>query len=151
MIPAKRGDMYQRSAVPKKNSWRGTFPKSAAKLLRETDLKRQGSETMKKKLYFEAEKRLLDTDCIDSDDRCFRLRELFTTDIEGVESVGSVGSVFQKILLRFGQFLAGLVLTETESASGDACGLDGKEEIVVILPIEERHEVLQPLEAIVDK
>ena len=106
---------------------------------------------MKKKLYFEAEKRLLDTDCIDSDDRCFRLRELFTTDIEGVESEGSVGSVFQKILLRFGQFLAGLVLTETESASGDACGLDGKEEIVVILPIEERHEVLQPLEAIVDK
>ena len=48
MIPAKRGDMYQRSAVPKKNSWRGTFPKSAAKLLRETDLKRQRAETIKK-------------------------------------------------------------------------------------------------------
>ena len=46
--------MYQRSAVPKKNSWRGTFPKSAAKLLRETDLKRQDEENMKKKLYFEA-------------------------------------------------------------------------------------------------
>ena len=48
MIPAKRGDMYQRSAVPKKNSWRGTFPKSAAKLLRETDLKRHDTESMKK-------------------------------------------------------------------------------------------------------
>ena len=54
MIPAERGDMYQRAAVPKKNSWRGTFPKSAAKLLRETDLKRQGTETMKKNINFEA-------------------------------------------------------------------------------------------------
>lgn len=95
--------------------------------------------------------RLLDTDGVDSDESCFRLRELFAPDIEGIESVGTVGSVFQKILLRFSQFLAGLVLAETESASGDACGLDGKEEIVVVLAIEERHEVLQPFEGIVDK
>ena len=59
--------------------------------------------------------------------------------------------MFQQVLLRLRQFLAGLVFAEAESPSADSGSLDGEEEIIIILAVEERHEVLQALKRIVDE
>ena len=78
------------------------------------------------------------------------LGELLAADVEGVEGIGAIGAVLQEILFRLGVFLLRLVLAETIAATLDACRLDGEDEIVVVLSVEERHEALLAGEALVD-
>ena len=61
------------------------------------------------------------------------LRELLTSDIQGVKSIRSVGAVFEKILFRLGVLLVVFVLAETKPA------------------VEERHEPLLPYDYLVDE
>ena len=77
--------------------------------------------------------------------------EFFAADEEGIEGVGAVGAVFEKVLLRFGEFLASLVFTEAIAPSGDSSGLNGEEEVVVVLAVEEGHEPLLSCEGLVDE
>ena len=55
------------------------------------------------------------------------LGELGATDVEGIESVRAIGTVLEQVFLRFGEFLAALVLTKAVSATADPCGLQGKD------------------------
>ena len=63
------------------------------------------------------------------------LGKFLATDVERIESIGSVGAMFEKILLRFGILLIAFVLAESEAATIDLCCLDGKDEIVVVLAV----------------
>ena len=47
--------------------------------------------------------------------------EFLATDIEGVESVGAGGAVFEEVFFRFGEFLARLVLAEAVAPSAHSC------------------------------
>lgn len=38
------------------------------------------------------------------------IREFFTADIEGIESIGAVGAVFEQVFLGLGELFAGLIL-----------------------------------------
>lgn len=49
--------------------------------------------------------------------------------------------MLEQVFLRFGEFLAALVFTKTVSAAADPCGLQGKDQVFVVLPIEKRHEL----------
>ena len=40
-------------------------------------------------------------------------RELFATDVEGIEGVGAVGAVFEQVFFRFGKFLAAFVFAKS--------------------------------------
>ena len=66
------------------------------------------------------------------------LWELLATDIEGVEGIGAVGAVFEKVFLGFGLLLHALVLAEAVAPSLHSCGLDGDDEIIVVLAVEVR-------------
>ena len=52
--------------------------------------------------------------------------EFLATDIEGVESVGAGGAVFEEVFFRFGEFLARLVLAEAVAPSAHSCRLDAR-------------------------
>ena len=45
--------------------------------------------------------------------------EFFASDIEGIESVGAVGAVFEQVFLGFGELFAGLILAEAVATVGD--------------------------------
>lgn len=77
--------------------------------------------------------------------------EFLATDIEGVESVGSGGAVFEEVFLGFGEFIAWLVLTEAVATSAASCRLDGKDKVGVVGAVEEWHEALFASEALVDE
>ena len=76
---------------------------------------------------------------------------LFATDVEGVESVGVVGAVFEQVFFWFGELFAWLVLAEAVAPSAHSCRLDGKDKVGVVAAVEERHEALFASEALVDK
>ena len=63
--------------------------------------------------------------------------EFLATDIEGVESVGTVGAVFEEVFLGFGELLAWLVPTEAVATSAASCWLDGKDKVGVAGAVEE--------------
>ena len=69
-------------------------------------------------------------------------RKILATDIEGIESVGASGAVFEEVFLGFGEFLARLVLAEAVAPSAAPCRLDGKDKVGVVGAVEERHESL---------
>lgn len=48
------------------------------------------------------------------------LGKFLATDVERIESIGSVGAMFEKILLRFGILLIAFVLVESEAATAEA-------------------------------
>ena len=77
--------------------------------------------------------------------------EFFGADVEGVEGVGAVGAVFEEGFFGLGEFFGGFVFAEAEAASGDAGGLDGQDEVVVVLAVEEGHEALLAAEGLVDQ
>ena len=58
--------------------------------------------------------------------------------------------MFEEVL-RFGEFLARLVLAEAVAPSAHSCRLDGKDKVGVVAAVEERHEALFASEALVDK
>ncbi len=79
------------------------------------------------------------------------LRELLTSDIQGVKSIRSVGAVFEKILFRLGVLLVVFVLAETKTATIHLRCLNSEDQIIVVLAVEERHEPLLPYEYLVDE
>ena len=79
------------------------------------------------------------------------LRELLTPDIECVKRIRSVGTVFKKILFRFGILLIVLVLAESQPPTIHLCRLYGKNQVIVVLTVEERHEPLLSGKATVDE
>ncbi len=79
------------------------------------------------------------------------LWELLAADIEGVESIGAVGAVFEEIFFRFGLLLHRFVLAEAVATALHSGGLDGEDEVVVVLAVEVRHEALLAGETLVDE
>ena len=79
------------------------------------------------------------------------LWELLAADIEGVEGIGAVGAVFEKVFLRFGLLLHALVLAEAVASALHSGGLDGEDEVIVVLAVEVRHEALLAGKALVDQ
>ena len=77
-------------------------------------------------------------------------RELLAADIEGVESVRAVGAVLEQVFFGLGEFLAALVLAETVAPAHDPGGLDGQDEVIVVLAVEHRHEPLFAGKTLVD-
>lgn len=45
------------------------------------------------------------------------IRELLAADVEGIESVGAVGAVFEEVFFGLDKFLAGLVFVEAVASS----------------------------------
>lgn len=78
------------------------------------------------------------------------LRELFTADIQRIEGVGAIGTVFEEVFLRLGKFLSGLIFMEAVAPINYSSRLDGEEKIIVILSVEERHESLLARECLVN-
>ena len=79
------------------------------------------------------------------------LWELLAADIEGVEGIGAVGTVFEKVFFGLRLLLHGLVLAEAVASSLYSCGLDGEDKIIVVLAVEVRHQSLLPGKALVDE
>ena len=65
-------------------------------------------------------------------------RELFATDVESIEGIGSVGAVFEQVFFGLGKFLAGLVFLEAVSTVGDTGGLHRENQVLVVGAVEER-------------
>ena len=70
------------------------------------------------------------------------LRELFTADIQRIESICAIGAMFQQVLLRFGILLRGLVFAKAVSSTFHASRLHRKNKVIIVLAIEIRHEPL---------
>ena len=70
------------------------------------------------------------------------LWEFFAADIEGVEGIGAVGTVFEKVFFGLRLLLHGLVLAEAVAPSLHSCGLDGEDKVIVVLAVEVRHQSL---------
>ena len=45
------------------------------------------------------------------------VRELLAADVEGIESIGAVGAMFEEIFFGLGKFLAGLVFVEAVASA----------------------------------
>ena len=58
------------------------------------------------------------------------LWELLAADIEGVEGIGAVGTVFEKVFFGF-RLLHGLVLVEAVASSLHSCGLDSEDKVII--------------------
>ena len=67
------------------------------------------------------------------------LWELLAADVEGVEGIGAVGAVFEEVFFGLRLLLHGLVLAEAVTSSLHSCGLDGEDEVVVVLAVEVRY------------
>ena len=70
---------------------------------------------------------------------CITVGELLAADVEGVESIGAVGAVFEQVFLVFCEFLAAFVLSEAVAPTDYSCRLDGEDEVIVVLSVEHRH------------
>ena len=79
------------------------------------------------------------------------LWELFATDIERIEGIGAVGTVFEKVFFGLRLLLHGLVLAEAVTSTLHSCGLDGEDKVIVVLTVEVRHQALLPGKALVDE
>ena len=79
------------------------------------------------------------------------LWKLLTTDVEGVESVGAIGAVFEEVLFGFVIFLARLVLAEAVASTLHSSRLDGEGKVIIVLAVEERHQALLPGKDLVDE
>ena len=79
------------------------------------------------------------------------LWEFFAADIEGVEGIGAVGTVFEKVFFGLRLLLHGLVFTEAVATSLHSCGLDGEDKVIVVLAVEVRHKALLPGKTLIDE
>ena len=79
------------------------------------------------------------------------LWELLAADVEGVEGIGAVGTVFEKVFFGLRLLLHTFVFAEAVAPSLHSCGLDGEDKIIVVLAVEVRHEALLAGEALVDE
>ncbi len=60
------------------------------------------------------------------------IREFFAADVEGIESVGAVGAVFEQVFFALGKFLAGLIFAEAVAPATDPCRLNGENQVLVV-------------------
>ena len=79
------------------------------------------------------------------------LWELLAADIEGIEGIGAIGAVFEKVFFGFGLFFHTFVLAETVASSLHSCTLDGEDKVIVVLTVEVRHKALLPGKTLVDE
>ena len=79
------------------------------------------------------------------------LWELFAADIEGVEGIGAVGTVFEKVFFGLRLLLHTFVLAEAVASTLYSCGLDGEDKVIVVLAVEVRHQSLLPGKTLVDE
>ena len=79
------------------------------------------------------------------------LWELLAADIERIEGIGAVGAVFEKVFFGLRLLLHRLVLAEAVASSLHSCGLDGEDEVIVVLAVEVRHKALLPGKTLVDE
>ena len=70
------------------------------------------------------------------------LRELFTPNIQRIESISAIGTMLQQVLLRFGILLRGLVFAKVISSAFHASRLHRKNKVIIILAVEVWHEPL---------
>ena len=78
-------------------------------------------------------------------------RKLFAADVEGIESIGAVGAVFEEVFFGFGELFAGLVFAEAVASAADTCVLDGEDKVFIVPAVEERHEPLLSGKGVVDE
>ena len=79
------------------------------------------------------------------------LRELLAADIEGIEGIGAVGTVFEKVFFGLRLLFHRLVFAEAVAPSLHSCGLDGEDKVIVVLAVEVRYQSLLPGKALVDE
>ena len=79
------------------------------------------------------------------------LWELLAADIERIEGIGAVGTVFEKVFFGLRLLLHTFVLAEAVASSLYSCGLDGEDKVIVVLSVEVRHEALRPGKALIDE
>ena len=79
------------------------------------------------------------------------VREFLTAYVERIERICAVGTVFEEVFFTLGKFLAAFVLSETVAAAANAGCLNGKDKVVVILSVEERHKTLLAGKSLVDE
>ena len=79
------------------------------------------------------------------------LWELFAADVEGVEGIGAVGTMFEKVFFGLRLLFHRLVLAETVASSLHSCGLDGEDKVIFVLAVEVRHKALLPGKTLVDE
>ena len=79
------------------------------------------------------------------------LWELFAADIEGVEGICAVGAVLEEVFFGLRLLLHGFVFSEAVAPALHSGGLDGENEVVVVLAVEVRHETLLAGETLVDE
>ena len=70
--------------------------------------------------------------------------ELLAADIERVEGIGAVGTVFEKIFFGLRLLLHTFVLAEAVAFTLHSCGQNGEDKAIVVLAVEERHLALLP-------
>ena len=70
------------------------------------------------------------------------LRKLLTPNIQRIKSIRAIGAVLQQILLRFRILLCRLVLSKAISSTFHTSRLHRKNEVIIILAVEVRHEPL---------
>ena len=79
------------------------------------------------------------------------LWKLLAADIEGIEGIGAVGTVFEKVFFGLRLLLHRLVLTEAVATTLHSCGLNGEDKVIVVLAVEVRHQALLPGKALIDE
>ena len=79
------------------------------------------------------------------------LWKLLAADIEGVEGIGAVGTVFEKVFFGLRLLLHTFVLAEAVASSLHSCGLDGEDKVIVVLAVEVRHKALLPGKTLIDE
>ena len=79
------------------------------------------------------------------------LWELLAADIERIEGIGAVGTVFEKVFFGLRLLLHGFVLAEAVASSLHSCGLDGEDKVFVVLAVEVRHQSLLPGKTLIDE
>ena len=78
------------------------------------------------------------------------LWELLAADVEGVEGIGAVGTVFEKVFFGLRLLFHRLVFAEAVASSLHSCGLDGEDKVIVVLAVEVRHKALLTDKALVE-
>ena len=79
------------------------------------------------------------------------LWKLLAADIEGVEGIGAIGTVFEKVFFGLRLLLHTFVLAEAVASSLHSCRLDGEDKVIVVLAVEVRHQSLLPGKALIDE
>ena len=79
------------------------------------------------------------------------LWELLAAYIEGVEGIGAVGTMFEKVFFGLRLLFHGLVFAEAVAPTLHSCGLDCEDKVIVVLAVEVRHQALLPGKTLVDE